>query len=27
LEESEHIAAHHLQEAIGYRALDREVWK
>jgi magnesium chelatase family protein len=27
LEESEHIAPHHLQEAIGYRALDREVWK
>ena len=27
LEEQDLIAAHHLQEAIGYRALDREIWK
>lgn len=27
LEESENIAPNHLQEAIGYRSLDREIWK
>jgi magnesium chelatase family protein len=27
LEEQDRIASHHLQEAIGYRALDREIWK
>ena len=27
LEEAAHIEAPHLQEAISYRTLDREVWK
>jgi magnesium chelatase family protein len=27
LEEKDQIAPHHLQEAIGYRALDREIWR
>ncbi len=27
LEEAENIAPNHLQEAIGYRSLDREIWK
>jgi magnesium chelatase family protein len=27
LEEAENIGPNHLQEAIGYRSLDREIWK